>query len=81
MAISCRICFILFAHNYTVNPCFNSPSDTVSGFSGQSTYMVVPSQQFIGERKSLSRPHPTLFDQPCIGSNPQRWIPFVVMRS
>ena len=27
MAISCRICFILFAHNYTVNPCFNSPCD------------------------------------------------------
>ena len=30
MAISCRICFILFAHNYTVNPCFNSPCDTLN---------------------------------------------------
>ena len=27
MAISCRTCFILFAHNYTVNPGFNSPCD------------------------------------------------------
>ena len=27
MAISCCICFILFAHNYTINPGFNSPCD------------------------------------------------------
>ena len=32
-------------------------------------------------RGSTRRPRPTLFNQPYAGSSPQRWTPFVVMRS